>query len=210
MEKENIMSFNWYIAGSGKNQKMYDFLSERIPTIGYTDNKDVNLFVAARRMYLDAHANYGQRLDKELCEDFGQYISPVMPNFALGSPDDYRYGRREEALNLLERELDRVMEYLEDKYLGFASYELWFNEKTGGFYTSLDQSKSAPVGSDWHREIFGSEEDMRTWLQGREDIWRKHQALLGHLVKAKEGLRELGAGEDVKLLEEIVERLSKT
>ena len=48
------MSFNWYIAGSGKNQKMYDFLSERIPTIGYTDNKDVNLFVAARRMYLNA------------------------------------------------------------------------------------------------------------------------------------------------------------
>ena len=142
------MSFNWYIVGSGKNQKMYDFLSERIPTIGYTDNKDVNLFVAARRMYLNAHVNCGQRLDKDLRNDFKQYISPIMPDFALGSPDDYRYGRREEALNLLERELDRVMEYLEDKYLGFASYELWFNEKTGSFYSSLDHCKSAPVGSD--------------------------------------------------------------
>lgn len=204
------MSFNWYITGSGKNQKMYDFLSERIPTIGYTDNNNVNLFIAAKRMYIDAYAHCGQHLDKNLREDFVQHISPTMPDFALGSPDDYSYSRREEALNLLEREMDRVLEYLEDKCLGFASYELWFNEKTGSFYSSLDHSKSAPVGSDWHREIFGSEEDMMIWLRGREDIWRRHQALLGHLEKAKEGLQELGAGEDVKLLEEIVERLSKT
>ena len=204
------MSFNWYIAGSGKNQKMYDFLSERIPTIGYTDNKDVNLFVAARRMYLNAHVNCGQRLDKDLRNDFKQYISPIMPDFALGSPDDYRYGRREEALNLLERELDRVMEYLEDKYLGFASYELWFNERTGSFYSSLDRGESAPVTAGWRREIFGSEEGMIKWLQGKEDIWRKHQALMGHLEKAKETLRELGAEEDVRLLEDIEERLSKS
>ena len=167
------MSFNWYIAGSGKNQKMYDFLSERIPTIGYTDNKDVNLFVAAR------------------------------------SPDDYRYGRREEALNLLERELDRVMEYLEDKYLGFASYELWFNERTGSFYSSLARSESASTTSGWRREIFGSEEDMIKWLQGKEDIWRKHQALMGHLEKAKEALREFGAEEDVKLLDKVITNLSE-
>ncbi len=53
------MSFNWYITGSGKNQKMYDFLSERIPTIGYTDNNDANLFIAAKRMYIDAYATAG-------------------------------------------------------------------------------------------------------------------------------------------------------
>lgn len=203
------MSFNWYIAGSGKNQKMYDFLSERIPTIGYTDNKDVNLFVAARRMYLNAHVNCGQRLDKDLRNDFKQYISPIMPDFALGSPDDYRYGRREEALNLLERELDRVMEYLEDKYLGIASYELWFNERTGSFYSSLARSESAPTTSGWRREIFGSEEDMIKWLQGKEDIWRKHQALMGHLEKAKEALREFGAEEDVKLLDKVITNLSE-
>lgn len=203
------MSFNWYIAGSGKNQKMYDFLSERIPTIGYTDNKDVNLFVAARRMYLNAHVNCGQRLDKDLRNDFKQYISPIMPDFALGNPDDYRYGRREEALNLLERELDRVMEYLEDKYLGFASYELWFNERTGSFYSSLARSESAPTTSGWRREIFGSEEDMIKWLQGKEDIWRKHQALMGHLEKAKEALREFGAEEDVKLLDKVITNLSE-
>lgn len=204
------MSFNWYIASSGKNQKMYDFLSERIPTIGYTDNKDVNMFVAARRIYLDAHTNFGQRLDKELRGDFEQYISPIMPAFALGSPDDYRYGRREKALHLLEREMDRVIEYLEDKFLGFGSYELWFNEKTGSFYTSLKHCESAPGADGWHREIFGSEEGMRAWLQGREDIWRKHQALMGHLEKAKEALRELGAEKDVRLLENIEERLSKS
>ena len=203
------MSFNWYIAGSGKNQKMYDFLSERIPTIGYTDNKDVNLFVAARRMYLNAHVNCGQRLDKDLRNDFKQYISPIMPDFALGSRDDYRYGRREEALNLLERELDRVMEYLEDKYLGFASYELWFNERTGIFYSSLARSESASTTSGWRREIFGSEEDMIKWLQGKEDIWRKHQALMGHLEKAKEALREFGAEEDVKLLDKVITNLSE-
>lgn len=204
------MSFNWYIAGSGKNQKMYDFLSERIPTIGYTDNKDVNMFIAARRMYLDAHTNYGQRLATELHEDFGKYIRPIMPDFALGSPDDYRYGRREEALNLLEREMNRVVEYLEDKCLGFESYELWFNEKTGSFFSSLDRRESTPVTAGWHREIFGSVGDMRAWLQAREDICRKHQALMGHLEKAKEGLRELGAGEDVKLLEDVITKLSNT
>lgn len=57
------MSFNWYITGSGKNQKMYDFLSERIPTIGYTDNNNVNLFIAAKRMYIDAYAHCGQHLE---------------------------------------------------------------------------------------------------------------------------------------------------
>ena len=87
------MSFNWYITGSGKNQKMYDFLSARIPTIGYTDNNDVNLFIAAKRMYIDAYAHCGQHLDKNLREDFVQHISPIMPDFALGSPDDYKIGR---------------------------------------------------------------------------------------------------------------------
>ena len=51
---------------------------------------------------------------------------------------------------------------------------------------------------------------MIKWLQGKEDIWRKHQALMGHLEKAKETLRELGAEEDVRLLEDIEERLSKS
>ena len=50
---------------------------------------------------------------------------------------------------------------------------------------------------------------MIKWLQGKEDIWRKHQALMGHLEKAKEALREFGAEEDVKLLDKVITNLSE-
>lgn len=177
---------------------MYDFLSERIPTIGYTDNNDVNLFIAAKRMYIDAYAHCGQHLDKNLREDFVQHISPVMSNFALGSPDNYRYGRREETLSLLGREMNRVMEYLEDKYLGSRNYELWVNDKPGAFFSTENCGRRIPEGKGLRREILGD----------REPLLEKHRALMQHLSSAKESLQELGAEEDVKLVEEIIKRLS--
>lgn len=198
--------YNWYIAGSGKNQRLYDFLAKRIPTIGYTLNGDVNLFIAAKKVYIDAHTHYGQRLDGVLRQDYEQYIQPIMPDFALGTPDEYRYGDRERALNRLERQMDKVLEYLEDKNLGFRTYEFWVNDATGDVIDAGDGSVECPQKDGWRREAFGKRGLMEKWLQDKRDAAQNRRDLGTYLAGAKRCLRALGADEGAKVIEELIKK----
>ncbi len=201
------MSFHWYIAGSGKNQKMYDFLTKYTPTIGYTGNRNVNLFIAAKKMYIDAHAHYGENLNGRLYKDFVQYIQPIMPDFFLGGDRAFRIKDREENLNRMERQMDKVLRYLEDKDLSCGLYELWVNDETGQTVTSSADLSS--VGS-WRCETFGSREALEEWRQAREDVFARHRTLMQHLLDARDSLWEAGADEDAKLLEGIIKRMRRT
>ncbi|MEI3912484.1 hypothetical protein V6S04_12910 [Bacillus sp. CCNWLW147] len=157
---------NTYWNKNGKHQKEVEKLNKLLPSNGMTKNMYMNLFITVANVYYDVYNNDGCNLADCYEDDIREYIMP----FA----DDIKSLRLNVQMKTLirnfknetklERFMDEVILYLEDKDLNFEMLQVFFsNEKE-------ELSKNMKEG--FSDVTFGLQEDYDDWVNHRVVNWK--------------------------------------
>jgi len=160
-----VQNLNTYWNENGKHQEENNRLSDLMPNWGWTDNRYVNLFIFASRVYYDVNNNGGGNLKGSLLKKMDKYLLPFAEDIKT-----FRLNVKEETLlknlkntNKLERFLDEIIVYLQDKDLSFEMHTLYFdNEKE-----LLSESEI----EGFNVITFGNEKDCMDWAEYRINNW---------------------------------------
>lgn len=157
---------NTYWNENGKHQKEVEKLNKLLPSNGMTKNMYMNLFITVSNVYYDVYNNDGCNLADCYEDVIREYIMP----FA----DDIKSLRLNVQMKTLirnfknetklERFMDEVVLYLQDKDLNFEMLQVFFsNEKE-------ELSKNMKEG--FSDVTFGLQEDYDDWVNHRVDNWK--------------------------------------
>lgn len=143
-----------YWEGTGMYEEQVTVLNAAMPSIGYTDNVNMNLFIAMSHLYYDAYNNGGCNIEDCYDKDFHLYVEPVAPFVVLEDFAECRFSK-------MEKQMDKVLEYLKDKSISHTVYTVWdnFDEK------KVSQTEQTEPG--WAAVTFGSEKERDVWLKAR-------------------------------------------
>lgn len=145
---------NTYWEGHGKYEEQVKALNEAMPSIGYTDNVNMNLFIAMSHLYYDAYNNGGGNIEDCYTKDFHLYVEPVTPFVDLEDFAECRFSK-------MEKQMDRVLAYLKGKNISYTVYTVWDN------YDEKKVSRTKQTGPGWAPITFGSEEERDAWFSDR-------------------------------------------
>jgi len=151
---------NTYWNENGKHQAFLDQASEKMPSIGYTGNPYMNMFIAMSHIYYDAYNNGGCNIEDHYMRDFRRYVHPMLPDLSVS---DFISGREV----LMEAAMDRVLEFLKDKPMDFPAYKVWFS------YEDKCLSHMEPGEEDprvWSVLSFGELAERNKWCSEQESF----------------------------------------
>ena len=145
----------WYNNGNFEPelQKIYDLM----PDWGMTDNKYMNLFIMASRLYYDVYNNGGANL--ELCEeDIEQFLVPFADELkSINLNVTFKtFIKNIENEKKLEAFMDEVILHVHDKDLSYDKHSLFVNNST----EELSHSKREGFRS----LTFGEEGEYWEWI----------------------------------------------
>ncbi|MDX5808477.1 MULTISPECIES: hypothetical protein [Bacillus cereus group] len=157
---------NTYWNSNGNHQEELNRINSLKPSWGMTTNKHMNLFITASKVYYDVYNNGGCNLSDCYEEKIREFIIP----FA----DDIKSLRLDVQVKTLiknfnnkkklERFMDEVILYLQDKDLNFKILRVFFN------YKKEELSKNNKEG---FLEIsFGLQNEYDGWVNHRVNNWK--------------------------------------
>lgn len=148
---------NSYWENTGNHEELNKALSNSIPSIGMTSNAYVNLYITSVKVYYDVYNNGGTNLDV-LYKHIEEFIKPFDSDLK-----SLRFNVKERTLtnnlkNLekLERFMDEVILYLQDKDMEYDKKVVYVNFNTGHL------SNAPQKGFD--ETSFGSQESYDDWV----------------------------------------------
>lgn len=151
---------NTYWNENGKYQTFVDEALEKMPSIGYTSNPYMNLFIAMSHIYYDIYNNGGCNIEDHYMRDFRQYVQPMLPDLSVS---EFLSGRNV----ILEGAMDRALEFLQDKPMDYPAYKVWFS------YENQCISHMEPGEEDprtWTLMTFGALTDRDRWCSEQESF----------------------------------------
>lgn len=149
------MSEQSYWTKKGRHQELYDRLSSKMPSLGYTENPNMNLLIAMSSVYNDVFNNGGWNISTSYRDIIRDHIKPMMPNFSPG-----RLARGDTAY--AERQMDLALELLRGKSLDYPASLTWVNNKQG-----LVSAEEPADKQGWKTLVFGRESDRDEWMDRR-------------------------------------------
>lgn len=156
---------NTYWNGNGTHKDVQKKLEAVAPSWGMTDNRYVNLYLAASNVYYDVYNNGGCNLRDAYIPTIEEHIKPF-----AGELKSLRFDVKDETLirNLkkeekLEAFIDEVLLFLADKDLSYTKYTLYFDN---------NQNLLSETEQDGFSVItFGIEEEYLSWKNHRVTNW---------------------------------------
>lgn len=149
----------------GRYQEESDRIGELMPSRGKTDNKYMNLFLVASKLYYDVYNNGGCNIKDCYKDDIDKYIKPFANdikaiNFNVTLNTIYRNLKKEEKL---ERFMDEVIELVSDKDLSYTKYVVYFD--------NANEKLSYSEKEGFSEVSFGEKEDYESWVNHRINEW---------------------------------------
>lgn len=151
---------NNYWNQKGKYQEDINRIEKITPSMCKTDNKYMNLFLAASGIYYDVYNNGGCNIKYTYIKDIEKYLLPFAANFRMsftGDPD--KIAKKFCNKNTLENFMNRVVEIVKDKDLSFTQYVIYQD------YNNKQISKEKKCGFD--KIVFGEEDYYNYWIATR-------------------------------------------
>ena len=144
-----------YWNSQGKYQEWIDKVGETMPSMYYTDNKYMNIFIAMNKVYYDIYNNGGGNLldgvHKKALEFIREFVGRFNLKRAIKEPD------------YLEERTNTVFENLMDKDLSFVNHGFW-NE-----WRERKISTTEQVGEDWIYITCGTKENVKKEFENRKN-----------------------------------------
>jgi hypothetical protein len=113
---------NTYWCHDGLYQQDLDTINKLMPSLGYTDNQYMNLFIAMSHAYYDSYNNGGCNLFDCFKKDIDKYVRPFFSRFSIQKlKKDSEY---------LEKFANKVIEIVRDKELSYTKYAVYCDFKT--------------------------------------------------------------------------------
>ena len=155
-----------YWDGNGKQQEELKYLENQTPSWGMTDNKFMNLFIVASNVYYDVYNNGGGNLKESFPKRIETYLLPFASELK-----SLRLNVKMETLvrnfknkEKLERFLDEIILYLQDKDLSYDKQTIFFdNEK---------EEVSRKEVEGFSVITFGNRQDCEDWVNHRVNNWK--------------------------------------
>lgn len=159
------MLANTYWNEEGKYQEENNRIEKLMPTMGMTDNKYLNLFMTACRLYYDYYNNDNCNLDCNW-DYIEEYVKPFTEeinvrgaiNFDVSEKTLKQYLRNE---SKLEKFVDRVIEFVKDKDLSYDKHTVYYKDK----YVSHQQCEG------YDTITFGNKQSMENWVNYRVTVF---------------------------------------
>lgn len=151
---------------NGENQKDYAEIRKLVPGIGYTNNKFLDLFITASKLYYDVYNNGGYNIRSNYLDDIKEYIEPFSDNiktihFNLSENTIIRNIKNKEKLELF---FDEVIDFVKDKDLKYTKYFV---------YQNYDENKLSNNQIEGFSEVsFGNKKDFDEWVGHRVSSWK--------------------------------------
>lgn len=166
---------------NGKKTKENDVLSEKMISIGYTENEAFNAYIAVTKIYYDCYNNGGCNLEYDDYHNtsYLDELTERILNADIGSIFG-EINLEDEAEDILEKLLtedkdgdyvhlelfiDLVIEEISKKNTDFKKYSVWQN-----FDKEL-LSYSEKTEDGWQEVSFGGYGDFKSWTNHRENEW---------------------------------------
>lgn len=156
-----------YWNGDSEHQDKLRKLSALTPSWGMTENKYVNLFITACNVYYDVYNNNGWNIkENNFPERVLAYLLPFKDDLKA-----LRFDVKEETLlrnfkneKKLERFMDEIVLYLQDKDLSYEKHTIYFdNDKK-------ELSKTEIEG--FIVITFGLQAEYDDWVNHRMNAWK--------------------------------------
>ncbi|PLS19240.1 hypothetical protein CVD28_02180 [Bacillus sp. M6-12] len=158
-------NMNTYWNENGKFEVEIKQLNDLRPDWGMTDNPYINLFIIASNVYYDVYNNGGGNLRDNYPRKIEEYFVPFaseLKSLRLNVKMDtiIRNLKKKEKL---ERFLDEVILYVQDKDLNYDKHTIYFdNDKE-------EVSKTKVEG--FSVITFGNQKDCTDWVNHRMNAW---------------------------------------
>ena len=145
---------NTYWNNNGKHQEWADKVSETMPSMYYTDNKHMNVFIAMSNIYYEIYNNGGGNIADGCYTDALKLIHGFIGRFnSRRASKDFDY---------LEERTNAVFEKLMDKDLSFVNHGFW-NE-----WRERKISMTKQVGENWIYITCGTAENVKNEFETRK------------------------------------------
>lgn len=144
-----------YWNGNGKYQEWVSKTSKMMPSMYYTDNRYMNVFIAMNNIYYEIYNNGGGNIMDGCYKDALSIIHGFIGKFnSRTAMKDFDY---------LEDKTNEVFEKLMDKDLSFENHGFW-NE-----WRKRKISMTKQVGEDWLYITCGTEENVKKEFECRKN-----------------------------------------
>lgn len=152
-----MANLNTYWNENGKLQEVANKILEQVPTYGYTNNKYMNLFVAATKMYYDYYNNDCCNLKHNIIYDINDHIKPFAKelkgiNVEVAYPTLRRNIRNEAKL---EAFMDSVIELVGKNSYDYEAFTMWVDFENNTY--SLNELEGSKV-------TFGDEGEFNKYI----------------------------------------------
>jgi hypothetical protein len=143
-----------YWNSQGKYQGWVNETGKTMPSMYYTDNKYMNIFIAMNKVYYDIYNNGGGNLLDGVHKEALEFIREFVGRFNLK--------RAIKEHDYLEERTNAVFEKLMDKDLSFINHGFWNN----GRESKISMTKQ--VGENWHYITCGTEDNVKNEFKKRK------------------------------------------
>lgn len=157
---------NTYWEGNGTQQEGLTRLESHTPCWGMTDNQYMNLFITASNVYYDVYNNGGCNLKECFPERIETYLLPFANELK-----SLRLNVKIETLvrnfknkDKLERFMDEIVLYLQDKDLTYDKQTIYFDNN------KKEVSRTEIEG--FNVITFGIRQECEDWVNHRMDNWK--------------------------------------
>ena len=144
-----------YWNSQGKYQGWVNEIGKTMPSMYYTDNKYMNIFIAMNKVYYDIYNNGGGNLLDGVHKEALEYIREFVGRFNLK--------RAIKEHDYLEERTNTVFEKLMDKDLSFENHGFW-NE-----WRKRKISMTKQVGEDWIYITCGTKANVEEEFEKRKN-----------------------------------------
>lgn len=149
-----------YWEEQGKYQDEVNRIEKITPDMCMTNNKYMNLYLIASKIYYDVYNNNGGNITECFIEDIEKYLLPFEHYFKMsftGDPSKIR--RRFCNKKTLENFMNRVIEIIKDEDLNYTQYTVYQD------FENKQISKDFKKG--FQKIIFGEEGYCNDWIRIR-------------------------------------------
>lgn len=143
-----------YWDSQGEYQEWVDKICETMPSMYYTENKYMNIFIAMNKVYYDIYNNGGGNLLDGIHNEALELIREFVGRFNLK--------RAIKELDYLEERTNTVFAKLMDKDLSFENHGFW-NE-----WRKRKVSMTKQAGEDWIYITCGTKDNVEKEFEKRK------------------------------------------
>lgn len=151
---------NIYWNQQGKYESNLKKIEQLMPTMCYTDNKHMNLFIIVSAIYYDVYNNGGCNLEYSHMNNIKKYLIPFDSQYRVDLKcDEKTLVRKFKNKKTLEKLMNRTIEIIKDQNLSYTQYVVYQNFKD-------KKLRTTPL-ENFDRIIFGEKDYYDKWIKSR-------------------------------------------